>query len=82
MRWRRRSSGSLLIGVATSGVLAGKPIGAIVAFLFGLDPAVFVDVEELTAEARRALLLPTLLLAIVLAAVAIPSALVLAYYSM
>ena len=74
--------GFLLIGVATSGVLAGKPIGAIVAFLFDLDPAVFVDVEELTAEARRALLLPTLLLAIVLAAVAIPSALVLAYYSM
>ena len=73
--------GFLLIGVATSGVLAGKPIGAIVVFLFDLDPAVFVEVEELTAEARRALLLPTLQLAIVLASVAIPSALVLNYYS-
>ena len=73
--------GFLLIGVATSGVLAGKPIGAIVVFLFDLDPAVFVAVEELTAEARRALLLPTLQLAIVLASVAIPSALVLNYYS-
>ena len=73
--------GFLLIGVATSGVLAGKPIGAIVVFLFNLDPAVFVEVEELTAEARRALLLPTLQLAIVLASVAIPSALVLNYYS-
>ena len=74
--------GFLLIGVATSGVLAGKPIGSIAAALFGLDTAVFVDVEELPAEARRALLLPTLLLAIALAAVAIPAGLVLSYYSM
>ena len=74
--------GFLLIGVATSGVLAGKPIGAIAAFLFSLDPAVFVEVEALPVEARRALLLPTLELAIVLAAVAIPSGLVLNYYGM
>ena len=74
--------GFLLIGVATSGVLAGKPIGAIAAFLFALDPAVFVEVEALPVEARRALLLPTLELAIVLVAVAIPSGLVLNYYGM
>ena len=52
--------GFLLIGVATSGVLAGKPVGAIAAFIFALDPAVFVEVEALPVEARRALLLPTL----------------------
>ena len=72
----------ILIGIATSGVLAGKPIGGIAAWLFSLDPAVFVEVDALTAEARRALLWPTLLNAIVLAAVAIPGGLVLRYYSM
>ncbi len=72
----------ILIGIATSGVLAGKPIGGIAAWLFSLDPAVFVEVDALTAEARRALLWPTLLTAIVLAAVAIPGGLVLSYYAM
>ena len=72
----------IMIGLATSGVLAGKPVGGIAAFLFGLDPAVFVEVDGLTADARRALLWPTLLTALILTGVAIPSALVLNYYAM
>ena len=71
----------VLIGIATSGVLAGQPIGGIAAAMFALDPAIFVQVEELGPDARRDLLWPTLILAIILSAVVVPSALGLYYYS-
>ena len=71
----------ILIGIATAGVLAGQPIGGIAAAMFSLDPAIFVHAEELGVDARRDLLWPTLILAIILSVVVIPSGAMLYYYS-
>jgi ATP-binding cassette subfamily B protein len=71
----------ILIGIATAGVLAGQPIGGFAAAMFSLDPTIFVDAEELGVDARRDLLWPTLILAIILSVVVIPSGAMLYYYS-
>ena len=47
--------GFIIIGLVNSGIIAGKPLGLFHASIYGLDPAVFVDVEELSADARRQL---------------------------
>lgn len=73
--------GLLLIQMATAGVMAGKPIGGIAAAIFGLDPAVFVTAETLDAAARRALLWPCLILAIVGVAIGVGAFVGLSYYS-
>ncbi|MFT7244963.1 MAG: ATP-binding cassette subfamily B protein [Candidatus Azotimanducaceae bacterium] len=47
--------GFIIIGLVNNGIIAGKPLGLLHAGIYGLDPAVFVDVEELSADARRQL---------------------------
>ncbi|MDG1203907.1 MAG: ABC transporter ATP-binding protein [Pseudomonadales bacterium] len=47
--------GFIIIGLVNGGIIAGKPLGLFHADIYGLDPAVFVDVEELSADARRQL---------------------------
>ncbi|MBT3565329.1 MAG: ABC transporter ATP-binding protein [Gammaproteobacteria bacterium] len=47
--------GFIIIGLVNGGIIAGKPLGLFHAGIYGLDPAVFVDVEELSADARRQL---------------------------
>jgi ABC-type multidrug transport system fused ATPase/permease subunit len=74
--------GLILVGLATSGVMAGKPIGSLPAFIFGLDPEVFVNVTTLTDDARRELLWPTLLTAIFLAVISLPAGVATYYYAM
>ena len=47
--------GFIMIGLVNGGIIAGNPLGLFHAGIYGLDPAVFVDVEELSADARRQL---------------------------
>ena len=70
-----------LIGMATAGVMAGQPIGSLPVAVFGLDPDVFVTATALDADARRLLLWPTMITAIVLVGIGAPSGAILYYYS-
>ena len=47
--------GFIVTGLVSGGIIGGKPLGALHAAIYGLDPAVFVNVEELSADARRQL---------------------------
>ena len=47
--------GFIVTGLINSGIIGGQPLGLLHAGIYGLDPAVFVDVEELSADARRQL---------------------------
>lgn len=47
--------GFIITGLLNSGVIGGKPLGPLHVSIYGLDPAVFVEVEELSADARRQL---------------------------
>ena len=47
--------GFIIIGLVNGGIIAGKPLGGFHASIYGLDPAIFVNVEELSADARRQL---------------------------
>jgi len=76
------AGGLLLVGLAASGIMAAEPIGSLPAFLFGLDPDVFVNVTTLTDEARRGLMWPTLLTALLLTAFTVPAGVATYYYAM
>ena len=45
----------LLIGLATTGIMSAKPLGPIFIAIYGLDPAMYLNVESLSAEARLGL---------------------------
>ena len=47
--------GFVVTGLVNSGIIGGQPLGVLHAHIYGLDPAVFVEVEELSASARRQL---------------------------
>lgn len=47
--------GFIVTGLINNGIIGGKPLGLLHAGIYGLDPAVFVEVEELSADARRQL---------------------------
>ena len=47
--------GFVITGLVNSGIIGGQPLGVLHARIYGLDPAVFVEVEELSASARRQL---------------------------
>ncbi len=47
--------GFIVTGLINGGIIGGKPLGLLHAGIYGLDPAVFVEVEELSADARRQL---------------------------
>jgi len=73
--------GLLIIGLLMGGIVGGEPLGRLHALLYGLDPAVYVDVDELSDEAR--LQLPWLVIwtATPLLAIVIVSGVALYYYS-
>ena len=50
--------GFIVTGLMQGGLVAGKPLGSFHADIYGLDPAIFVDVDALSDEAR--LILPWL----------------------
>ena len=50
--------GFIVTGLMQGGLVGGKPLGSFTAALYGLDPAIFVDVDALSDEAR--LMLPWL----------------------
>ena len=59
----------LLIGLATTGIMSAKPLGPAFIAIYGLDPAVYLNVESLSAAARLGLAWPTVITAIISAAV-------------
>ncbi len=53
--------GFVIVGMIQNGIITGEPLGSIHVAVYGLDPAVFVDVDALSIEAR--LTLPWLVVA-------------------
>ncbi|HIG43372.1 MAG: ABC transporter ATP-binding protein [bacterium] len=47
--------GFIITGLLNGGIIGAKPLGPLHVGIYGLDPAVFVEVEELSADARRQL---------------------------
>ena len=72
---------AILIGIASTGVIAGDPLGGFLISIYDLDPNVFSNVESLSDDARRQLMWPTVWTAVVLTAVGVVSGMVLYYYS-
>ncbi len=72
---------TILIAFATTGIMAAKPLGSALVAAYGLDPAIYVDVETLSDEARLALTWPTLWTAVVFTAIGVVGAALLYYYS-
>lgn len=70
----------LLIGLATTGIMSAKPLGPIFIAIYSLDPAMYLNVESLSAEARLGLGWPTVLTAITSAVIVLSLAASLYYY--
>jgi hypothetical protein len=47
--------GFVITGLVNSSLIGGQPLGVLHTQIYGLDPAVFVEVEELSASAQRQL---------------------------
>lgn len=47
--------GFVITGLVNSSLIGGQPLGVLHTHIYGLDPAVFVEVEELSASAQRQL---------------------------
>ena len=73
--------GFIVTGLVSGGIIGGKPLGALHAGIYGLDPMVFVEVEALSAEARRQLPSLAVWTFIPLVAVVIIAGMVLYQYS-
>lgn len=71
----------IVFGLVMTGIVAADPIGAIPVAIWGLDPDVYVNVEQLSDVARRELIWPTLISAMVLIGTAFPGGRALYYYS-
>ena len=71
----------IVFGLTTTGVVAGDPVGSVPVAIWGLDPDVYVNVESLSDDARRALIWPTLISAGVLVGTIFPGGYALQYYS-
>lgn len=71
----------IVFGLATTGIVGADPIGAIPVAIWGLDPDVYVNVEQLSDDARRGLIWPNLISAIVLVGTLFPAGMGLNYYS-
>ena len=70
----------IITGLMNGGIVAGRPLGQLHVAIYGLDPAVYVNVESLSDEARLSLCWPVILSTIPLLLVAVGGALVLLYY--
>ena len=73
--------GFVITGLMNGGIVGGKPLGPLHVAIYGLDPAVYVDVAELGADARRALRWLVILSTIPLATAAVAGGAGLYYYS-
>ena len=71
----------IITGLMNGGIVGGKPLGQLHALIYGLDPAVYVDVEELGADARRSLRWLVILTTIPLLVVVVGGGIGLYYYS-
>ena len=71
----------IITGLMNGGIVGGKPLGALHVAIYGLDPAVYVDVEELAPDARRSLQWLVILTTIPLVAAAVAGGTGLYYYS-
>ena len=70
----------IITGLMNGGIVAGRPLGQLHVAIYDLDPAVYVNVETLSADARLALCWPVILSTIPLMVVAVGGALILLYY--
>ena len=70
----------IIIGLMNGGIVAGRPLGELHVAIYGLDPAVYVNVEALSADARLSLCWPVILSTIPFLVVAVGGALILFYY--
>ncbi|MYD96343.1 MAG: ABC transporter ATP-binding protein [Gammaproteobacteria bacterium] len=70
----------IITGLMNGGIVAGRPLGGLHVAIYGLDPAVYVNVETLSNEARLSLCWPVILSTIPLLLVAVGGALILLYY--
>ena len=71
----------IITGLMNGGIVGGRPLGALHVTIYGLDPALYVDVEELSPDARRSLRWLVILTTIPLVVAAAGGALALYYYS-
>ncbi|MCE2425271.1 MAG: ABC transporter ATP-binding protein, partial [Pseudomonadales bacterium] len=70
----------IITGLMNGGIVAGRPLGELHVAIYGLDPAVYVNVEALSDEARLSLCWPVIITTIPLLVVAVAGALILYYY--
>ena len=70
----------IITGLMNGGIVAGRPLGGLHVAIYDLDPAVYVNVESLSDEARLSLCWPVILSTIPLLLVAVGGALILLYY--
>ncbi|MDE0422330.1 MAG: ABC transporter ATP-binding protein [Gammaproteobacteria bacterium] len=70
----------IITGLMNGGIVAGRPLGQLHVAIYGLDPAVYVNVESLSDEARLSLCWPVILSTTPLLLVAVGGALILLYY--
>ena len=73
--------GFIITGLMNGGIVAGRPLGQLHVSIYGLDPAVYVDVESLSDEARLSLCWPVIISTIPLLLAVVGGGLALYYYS-
>ena len=71
----------IITGLMNGGIVGGRPLGQLHVMIYGLDPAVYVDVEGLAPDARRSLRWLVILTTIPLVGVVVAGGLGLYYYS-
>ena len=71
----------IITGLMNGGIIGGRPLGPLHVAIYGLDPAVFVEVEELAPDARLSLRWLVILTTIPLMVVVIGAGALLYYYS-
>ena len=71
----------IITGLMNGGIVGGRPLGQLHVAIYGLDPALYVEVEELAPDARRSLRWLVILTTIPLVGVVVAGGLGLYYYS-
>ena len=71
----------IITALMNGAIVGGKPLGQLHVLIYGLDPAVYVDVEELAPDARRSLRWLVIVTSTPLVVVAAGGAIALYYYS-
>ena len=73
--------GFIITGLMNGGIVAGRPLGQLHVSIYALDPAVYVNVESLSDEARLSLCWPVIISTIPLLLAVVVGGLLLYYYS-